>query len=226
MDCSEWTEAAENYFKFQQSRDHEGDNGRFSTWLFHHFEFFQKCKERIKYYSAWKVLERQLRQEYRSNPEPFDGTAYYFLYMQACTSHNLEAKFAKISTPLVPRVNRFSAAPSSVTAHSSRPFRTGDKKTSSPPCCLLCTERGHAIDKHFGASKPSAFADGKPTWAHIHDHELFSPGKQQICIPFNVRRSDRSGCSHAKDVRLHACSWCGSSSHYAFSYTCRSRSSP
>ena len=224
MTCSEWAEAAENYHIFQQSRDAEGDQGRFSTWLFQHFQFFQKAEDRNDYYDAWKVLEQELRRQYRSNPEPFDTTAYFLLYLQAKTRFDMKVDLAKSS--VAPPTFRGTRPPSSSLSPSqpsgSRPFRNGDKKSSSPPCCLICAERGHAISEHHGATKPVTFADGSQTWAQPQEHFIVSPTRQQVCIPFNIRGSG-AGCSHSKEARLHACSFCGNASHHAFSWTCRAR---
>jgi len=57
MSCSDWNEAAENYFVFQQSRDIEGPNGRYSTWLRKHSEFFSQAR-----FSALPCLPLQLNQ--------------------------------------------------------------------------------------------------------------------------------------------------------------------
>ena len=91
MSCAEWSEASELYFKFQQSRDIEGPEGRYSTWLYKHFEFFSRCEERNDYYKAWKALERELRLQYRSTPEPFCGQIYFFCYKAVCETFDANA---------------------------------------------------------------------------------------------------------------------------------------
>ncbi|PPQ75309.1 hypothetical protein CVT25_004776 [Psilocybe cyanescens] len=42
LTCSQWMEAAENNFRFQQKRDKDGDKGLHSRWYKHHFGFFSE----------------------------------------------------------------------------------------------------------------------------------------------------------------------------------------
>ena len=80
LTCSQWTEAASNYFRFQQERDSEGDNGAFSTRWDQHFTFFHTQIDKDEHYDAWKSVEFDLRQEYRSQPTNFDADYYMAKY--------------------------------------------------------------------------------------------------------------------------------------------------
>jgi hypothetical protein len=177
-----------------------------------------------------------LRQLYRSTPEPFDARYYDQRYTQAQASHDaekkaeerLEAELAKIRASFGParpaRPNYPSTPPVAHQSHTTRsgPFPPGNRKDSTTSCCLLCVEGGHGLSKHHGPPKSVTFADGRPTWANVNGKDLLSPAKQQICIAFNLRGS-RSTCAGSSCERVHVCSWCGSSAHHAFSWSCRAR---
>jgi len=218
MSCSDWNEAAENYFVFQQFRDIEGPNSCYSTWLRKHFEFFSHCEGRMKYYDAWKVLERDMCLDYHSFPEPYSPHVYFLHYMDTCNKFNSKIELNKKVNLIIASSHPRQPSSSTLFSTPSWPFLLNNKKTSFPSCCLLCTKGGHSVVKHHRESKPSTFSDGRPTWAHIHDQDLLTPSRQQICMFYNIHGA--SHCSHAEGACTHVCSWCGSSVHYAFSYTC------
>ncbi|KAF8797986.1 hypothetical protein BYT27DRAFT_7025220, partial [Phlegmacium glaucopus] len=105
--------------------------------------------------------------------------------------------------------------------NSSGSFLSGSSRTSLPPCCILCGQRGHNVFQHSGDSTTAKFSDGKSTWAKFINRILRAPDNREICIKFNIK-GERSECNHPKDERAHICSFCGKS-HFAFSWTCRAR---
>ncbi|KAF8813087.1 hypothetical protein BYT27DRAFT_7004866, partial [Phlegmacium glaucopus] len=104
-----------------------------------------------------------------------------------------------------------------------QPFHSGNRQSSHPVCCILCGEKGHTVGKHYGdGNSPTKFPDGKPTWAKITNGSLCTPTAKEICINHNVSGSS-AVCSHSEGARAHICSYCGSKSHYAFAWVCRTR---
>jgi hypothetical protein len=76
LDFGEWSEAAQNCFRFHQMQDRDGDSGPYATWWSNHFNFFNTQEDKITQYNAWKDLELKLRHEYRTEPTKFDITHY------------------------------------------------------------------------------------------------------------------------------------------------------
>jgi hypothetical protein len=74
MDFGQWHEASSNCYRFQMSRDKNGDEGSYANWWHLHLGFFQEDK--IEMYDAWKALELKLRREYRTNLHGVIGCWY------------------------------------------------------------------------------------------------------------------------------------------------------
>jgi hypothetical protein len=233
IDCSEWGQAAFQMLRFHQMRDVKGASGGFSEWYAMHFDFFFKLIDRDEFYSAWKALELELRQEFRSEKKAFCATHYANAYALVKAEKKIldrvqalqgQGKLASSDRPgyFPPRSGgsngKFSRPGNTYT--SSPSFPSSSTKNSLPPCCILCGQRGHTIFTHSNDTGPAFFGDGKPTWARFINRFLRATDNREICIKFNLR-GERSACTHAKGARAHICSFCGKDSHFAFSWTCR-----
>ncbi|KAF8951558.1 hypothetical protein BDZ97DRAFT_1684206, partial [Flammula alnicola] len=73
---SQWSEAAENMFDFQQQRDKKGEDGQHSAWYNDHFNFFNGQRKKNELYDAWKSVELEFRQEHRSVYDEFELKDY------------------------------------------------------------------------------------------------------------------------------------------------------
>ena len=68
LDFGEWSEAAQNCFRFHQMQDKDGDMGSYAIWWSSHFNFFNVQEDKISQYNAWKDLELKLHREYQTEP--------------------------------------------------------------------------------------------------------------------------------------------------------------
>jgi hypothetical protein len=91
LDFGEWSEAAENCFRFHQMQDKDGDNGEYARWWSAHFKFFHAQEDKISQYEAWKDLDLKLRCEYRTEPTRFDINHYAAKYEAMKTTFELKA---------------------------------------------------------------------------------------------------------------------------------------
>ncbi|KAF8797489.1 hypothetical protein BYT27DRAFT_7125474 [Phlegmacium glaucopus] len=188
LTCSQWTEAAFQMFHFQQEDDSEGPDRAFVTWYSDHFNFFNSQLDRDEMYQSWKDVELELHQEFWSQPTNFDAAHYVAKYELAKSESQILARFESMG------------------------------KTSLPPCCILCGQRGHNIFQHSDDSVTAKFSEGKSTWAKFINHILHAPDNYEICIKFNIK-GKCSECNHPKYKCAHICSFCRKS-HFAFSWTC------
>ena len=231
LDFGEWSEAAQNCFRFHQMQDRDGDTGPYAVWWSSHFNFFNAQEDKISQYNAWKDLELKLRREYRTEPTKFNINHYAMKYEAAKTTYELKL--------LIERQNPSPASSKDNSTRrdgSFRPSSRGGKtpgdhhqsfpqgsRQRHPVCCILCGELEHPVSKHYadGSTAPK-FADGKPTWAKISNGGLCTSNGKELCINYNIRGPNAT-CSHADGARAHLCSFCGSRSHHAFSWVCRLR---
>lgn len=231
LDFGEWSEAAQNCFRFHQMQDKDGDMGPYASWWSSHFNFFNAQEDKISQYNAWKELELKLRREYRTEPTKFDVNHYAMKYEAAKNTYEIKMLIEKqnpaaISSKEAPPRKENAFRPSSRGGRNRgdnhQPFPQGSRSQSNHPfCCILCGELDHAVGKHYGDTIPAKFADGKPTWAKISNQSLCAPNGKEICINYNIRGAAVI-CSHPDGGRAHICSFCGSKSHYAFAWACRS----
>jgi hypothetical protein len=236
LDFGEWSEAAQNCFRFHQMQDKDGDTGPYATWWSSHFNFFNAQEDKISQFNAWKDLELKLRREYRTEPTKFDINHYVMKYEAAKTTYELKLLIEKQNPPLVPTKDvpprkdffRPSSRGGKGSGDHHLPFPQGSRQRH-PVCCILCGELEHAVSKHYsdGSTAATKFADGKPTWAKISNSRdsLSAPNGKEVCINYNIRGSS-AVCSHADGARAHLCSFCGSKSHHAFAWVCRVRPQP
>ena len=241
LTCSQWSEAAANMWSFQISRDKSGADGEHAAWFEKHFNFFNMLNKRDELYDAWKVMELEFRQDHRSRHLKFSAPDYDKALGLTEESHKLRKEFHDIVTSqtVVQRSGppyRGTSGPSSQRnlprgpfqpPSHSQPFSSGSGKPSSSAVCLICAQRGHNLFFHQKTTIVVKFADGKSVWAKCSpDSGLVTPDNQTICINWNVRGADAATqcASLHKDDRLHLCSFCGSKSHHALSWTCRVKS--
>jgi len=243
LDFGEWSEAAENCFRFHQMQDKYGDKGDYSQWWSSHFNFFNAQEDKISQYEAWKGLELKLRREYRTEPTKFDINYYATRYEAAKTTYELKSLIDKQYNTHNNSNNTHSnsdrdrqqfrggrATGSSTQFRDTRNFPghslfPSGSRQSHPVCCILCGEKGHPVGQHYhDENKPTKFPDGKSTWAKITNGKLCTPNGKEICINHNVNGGSAI-CSHSEGARAHVCSFCGSKSHHAFSWVCRARPS-
>ena len=85
IDFGQWHEAAANCYRFQMSRDKNGNAGTYAQWWSHHFSFFNAQEDKIDMYDAWKHLELKFRREYRTQPTQYDPN-YYVAQYELCKS--------------------------------------------------------------------------------------------------------------------------------------------
>ena len=237
LSCSQWTEAAANMYLFQKERDEEGTDDAHSNWYNDHFCFYTSQDTKDELYDAWKADELKFRQEHWAKYGEFDASRYYQAYKLSEKQQEMMADIrgimtstpAPTKTPFTAGLTKFTSkfSPrSSQTRPSSQPFPSGSgRSSSSTPDCLICAERGHDASQHADSTSPIKFkSDGKATWSKYNDRNLLTPDNRVICISWNLRGDRGHPCSH-KDERIHVCSFCGSKSHNAFSWTCRMRPS-
>ena len=238
LDFGEWSEAAQNCFRFHQMQDRDGDMGPYATWWSSHFNFFNAQEDKIGQYNAWKELELKLRREYQTEPTKFDINHYAMKYEVAKTTYELKLLIERQNPPPpappkdVPSRKDGFFRQSSCGGKSSGPsgehhqlFPQGSRQRH-PVCCILCGDLGHPISKHYGdGNLATKFPDGKPTWAKVSDGSLCAPNGKEICINYNVRGAN-AVCSHPDGARAHLCSYCGSKSHNTFAWVCRPRPLP
>ena len=234
LDFGEWSEAAQNCFRFHQMQDRDGDMGPYATWWSSHFNFFNAQEDKITQYNAWKDLELKLRREYRTEPTKFDINHYAMKYEATKTTYELKILIEK-QNPTIPAPPKDGSSHKDGFFHPSRggktsgnhnqPFPQGSRQRH-PVCCILCGELDHPITKHYNdGNTATKFPDGKSTWAKISNGSLCTPNSKEICINYNIRGGSGPGgpCSHSDGTRVHLCSFCGSKSHHAFAWICRQR---
>lgn len=236
LDFGEWSEAAQNCFRFHQMQDRDGDAGPYATWWSSHFNFFNVQEDKITQYNAWRELELKLRREYRTEPTKFDINHYAMKYEAAKTTYELKL--------LIEKQNPSSSAPPNLKDVPPRkdgfprsffrggkppgdqPFPQGSRQRHPgihPVCCILCGEVGHPVNKHYNdGGSATKFPDGKPTWSKASNGSLCSPNGKELCINYNITGANAT-CSHSEGARAHLCSFCGSKTHYAFAWVCRTR---
>ena len=218
LDFGEWSEVAQNCFRFHQMQDKDGDMGPYASWWSAHFSFFNAQEDKISQYNAWKELKLRLRQEYRTELTKFDINHYAMKYEAAKTTYELKL-LIKRQNPLPnippkegpPCKDGFFRQPSQggkPSGKNHQSFPQGSRQCH-PVCCILCGELGHPISKHYtDGNLAMKFPDGRPTWAKVSDGTLCAANGKELCINYNVHGGDAI-CSHSNGVRAHLCSYCG-----------------
>jgi len=186
-------------------------------------------------------MELEIRQDHRSWHLKFSASDYDKALSLTEESHKLRKEFQEFVTSSQMAIQRSgppyhgnTGPPSQRNLSrgpfqphtSSQPFSSGSGKPSSSVVCLICAQRGHNLFFHQKTTTLIKFADRKAVWSKCSPATgLLSPENQTICINWNIRGADAAShcASLHKDDRLHLCSFCGSKSHHALSWTCRSK---
>ena len=229
LDFGEWSEAAQNCFRFHQLQDRDGDMGPYASWWSSHFNFFNAQEDKISQYNAWKDLELKLRREYRTKPTKFDMNHYAMKYEAAKSTYELRLLIEKQNLPpanpkdVFPRKDAFfRPSRGGKSSGDHQPFPPGGRQRHQV-CCILCGESGHPVSKHYNDGNTAIkFEDGKAIWAKVSNNSLATPNGKEICLNYNIRGPNAT-CSHADGAHVHLCSFCGSKSHHAFAWACRLR---
>ncbi|PPQ93945.1 hypothetical protein CVT25_015825 [Psilocybe cyanescens] len=242
MDFGSYLQAADQFYKFQLQRS--ADQEWAEIWRAH-FRFFDSRPEAAELYLAWMHAELKLRHDTRTYHQRYLVSDYEAAFNHSVAEHKqcttaqadlvlVYNKLSQMEESIISRISKASGsafsglsrcpgAPpgSSYAHHSSGPLFLNGNRSSVPPTCLLCAETGHGLSTHPKEKSPAKFPDGKNAWARLVDGRLVSHDNKEICIGFNLCRAN-SSCVHGA-TRVHVCSFCGSKSHHAFSYTCRPR---
>ena len=241
LDFGEWSEAAQNCFRFHQLQDRDGDMGPYTTWWSSHFNFFNAQEDKITQYNAWKELELKLHHEYWTEPTKFDINHYTMKYKAAKMTYELklliEKQYLFPSAPL-----KDAPPPSHKDGFFHHSFRggkfSGDHHQSflqgsrhchpgtNLLCCILCSELGHPVSKHYNNGiSATKFLMASLPGQKISNDSLCAPNGKELCINYNIGRANTI-CYHSDGARAHLCSYCGSKSHYAFAWVCCTRPVP
>src|SRR5271155_4577688 len=183
MDFGQWHEAAANIYRFQMSRDKDGDQGAYAQWWCQHLDFFNNQEDKIVMYDAWKGLKLRLRREYHTQATQYDPHYYVSQYELCKSEYRTEERMkdiiaqVNISTNIrdetarrYPNSNRGGKAPfSRFCQNTGHPFQSSSKRTTLPVCCILCGERGHPVSEHYDDAIPVPMKSsyGKSIWAKI-----------------------------------------------------------
>jgi len=229
-------------WNFQASRDKNGTEGDHAIWFEKLFNFFNRLDKREELYKAWKVMELEFHQNHRSCNLKFTASDYDKALGLAEESLKLWKEMHELFASLRTAGPRFSfnncgggttgavylnknGKPPSC-SHGTQPFPTGSGRASSSNShCLICAEKGHNIFLHVDSPTNIKFLDGKTTWEKCSmGLRLISPENRTLCINWNVCGSGAGNCTNHSNERVHLCSFCGSKSHHALSWTCHNSS--
>ncbi|PPQ85675.1 hypothetical protein CVT24_012863 [Panaeolus cyanescens] len=243
---ADWLIAARYRYDFEVARvdweakqNGEGPNYSHADDLASHFDFFENQKDAQITYDFWKEEEANIRQSkvhgFKTNKDQLRR-----VFAMAKFKHEESLKKKVEDDALLVRIAGLeklvqqnsatsgrSAASSSQAAQgqSKQSFRSSGSSSSSSPACLFCGKTGHKLHDH--PKEKVKFSDGKPFWASYDSatRKFLTPDGKDICIPYNIRGKStcKSGPQGHGDNKSHACSFCGSLSHHALSFTCRGR---
>ena len=222
LDYCQWLEAIDNWVSFEEKRDPDGMEGKYTTFALRHCGFFEAQPDKVKLYALWKETELELRTKCFEESLKFDASdyeqcmriirvEYKWGEQRRVEDEERESKRRRIGDlPREPRAG--------TSGGSSSRFPAGnreEKRPSASPCCLACGARGHRANQHGSR-------DGPPVWAKLENGLLSHPrtGKG-ICVRYNIGGTRRfeKGCD--KCPLEHICSFCGDPTHYAFLWKCR-----
>ncbi|PPQ94132.1 hypothetical protein CVT25_007889 [Psilocybe cyanescens] len=242
MDFGSYLQAADQFYKFQLQRS--ADQEWAEIWRAH-FRFFDSRPEAAELYLAWMHAELKLRRDTRTYHQRYLVSDYEAAFNHSVAEHKQQTaaqadsalvynKLSQMEESIISRISKASGSSfsgmsrhpgassgNSYSHQSSGPLFPNGSRSSVPPTCLLCAETGHGLSTHPKDKSPAKFPEGKNAWARLVDGRLVAHDNKEICIGFNLRGAN-SSCSHGA-TRVHVCSFCGSKSHHAFSYTCRLR---
>ncbi|KAF5335577.1 hypothetical protein D9758_017966 [Tetrapyrgos nigripes] len=212
----EAVQALDNFYNFNVQRDPHGVEGLlYSDFWQKHCNFFISQPDSYDNYKHWKPVEKQLRLWRLIHNTAFSQTDYAQRYREAQMAKEMERKTELLIASAISGSRPPASGPSRSVPLTQlprhQPFPTSGKDKKGSSCCLGCGALGHMVAQH-----PA----GQPLrWARLDARSLFTPNtNRQICLGFNIygtkKGQDRcKNCNHE-----HICSFCGSSTHYAFAW--------
>ncbi|KAJ3804188.1 hypothetical protein F5876DRAFT_70844 [Lentinula aff. lateritia] len=207
LDFIQWSQAAKNFYQFECLRDEDlGKEAPRPLFYVEHFAFFLNQQDSEDFFAYWLKVEVKLRKEHQSKLYAFDSDTYEREWTLVRAERISDAKYTTSSSAPPPTQPLPSKTTSSST--SQKPFPTGSKERTAAPCCLRCAARGHKLDGHDDTK------NGPFRWARNVKGLISTPAGKNICWYWNLRGQCR-GCD-----KEHCCTFCGSTSHYAFKWEC------
>ena len=198
--------------------------------------------KRDELYNAWKVMELEFRQDHRNRHLKFSATDYDKALGLTEESHKLRKEFQEFisssqtvagwSGPpyhgnTAPFPHRVFPWGSSHSLASSQPFSSGSSKSSSTAVCLICAQRGHTFSPTSNPPPPPNLPTGRLPGQNVTQVLALPPPTTRPFAStgmFGVLTTSQCTSVH-KDDCLHLCSFCGSKSHHALSWTCCTKTS-
>ncbi|KAF8826049.1 hypothetical protein HHX47_DHR6000538 [Lentinula edodes] len=212
LDFIQWSQAAKNFYQFECLQDEDlGKEAPRALFYVEHFAFFMNQQDSEDFFAYWLKVEIRLRKEHQSKLYAFDSDTYEREWTLVRAEHISDSKYAtspSISTSTQTSSSSRAPAPGALSTTSQKPFPSGNKERTAAPCCLGCAARGHKLDGHDDTK------NGPFRWARNIKGLISTPGGKSICWYWNLRGQCR-GCD-----KEHCCTFCGSTSHYAFKWEC------
>lgn len=197
----------------------------FHRRLGEHFAWLKYQLMQGREFTLIRDLDIRFRKEYRRRLFEFSAAVYSEELTRLSSIHTetrLSSELAALRAQIAHTRSAASEPPPSrpSVARFSQSFPTGQSRPPSDPVCLICSRRGHRA----GDCAQSAFPDGTPTKSKWVDGQLIGAQRARLCIKWNSSGRVGSVCSpHRNPNTVHACSFCHSTSHHAFSYACLPR---
>ena len=204
------------------SKTAKSDDGLF-IFLSKHFSFCSSLLVDCMPFDAVLKFDVKIRRGFAVTPSPFDAQNWEFVWNSTYTQYlakkqeaqaqDTESRMSSLEAKLF-RKNIIDAL------HTPPPAIPKNIKQSYNPICLLCGERNHQA-LNCSSARGSVYckfnADPKKG-----SKIITSVGNNPICSSWNASGKANTKCQSHK-AASHACSFCGSQSHHAFSWTCKSK---
>ncbi|KAJ3925876.1 MAG: hypothetical protein NXY57DRAFT_1117281 [Lentinula lateritia] len=216
FDFIQWSQAAKNFYQFECLRDKDlGKEAPRALFYVEHFAFFLNQQDSEDFFAYWLKVEVKLRKVHQSKLYAFDDDTYEREWTLVRVERISDSKYASSSLLSPPTQTPSSSSsksslhkPGTPPATSQKPFQPGNKDRTAAPCCLGYAARGHKLDGHDDTK------NGPFRWARNIKGLISMPGGKNICWYWNLQGQCR-GCE-----KEHCCTFCGSTSHYAFKWEC------
>ncbi|KAL0569426.1 hypothetical protein V5O48_012543, partial [Marasmius crinis-equi] len=213
LTITQFSYAADRWWAFEAEREKRHSVPLHATWAGKHLAAWESFPERESTFAIWKPKELEQRSERYSKSLAFNNLDYMRARDRVLNTYELERKLVeeREKSERDPKRRRISYEYED-RDNELDSMSNGDKATGSrDPCCLLCAKRGHTSRQH----EPS---HGPALWARVEGTKIANPStKRLICTSWNIYVN--KVCSTACTFE-HACTFCGSTSHKAFSWSC------